>query len=65
MWSWLSYDYNKNVPVSRILRKAKSIRKGDIIVLHDNPKIAERQRELLPQLLQLIKEKGLSTESIH
>jgi peptidoglycan-N-acetylglucosamine deacetylase len=64
MWSWLSYDYDKTVPVSRILRKAASIRKGDIIVLHDNPKIAERQKELLPKLLELIKRKGLRSENI-
>jgi peptidoglycan-N-acetylglucosamine deacetylase len=64
MWSWLSYDYDRRVPVERILRKAKSIRSGDIIVLHDNPKIADRQRELLPRLLDLLDEKGLGSEGI-
>jgi len=64
MWSWLSYDYDKNVPVERILKMAKSIRKGDIIVLHDNPKIMERQRELLPRLLELIEGKGLKSEVV-
>jgi peptidoglycan/xylan/chitin deacetylase (PgdA/CDA1 family) len=64
MWSWLSYDYDKRVPVEKILRKARNIKKGDILVLHDNPKIAERQRELLPELLALLEKKGLSSEVI-
>lgn len=64
LWSWLSYDYDQRVPVERILRKARTIRKGDILVLHDNPKIAERQRELLPGLLAVLKEKGLTSEAI-
>jgi len=51
MWSWLSYDYDRSVPVSKILSKAKRIRPGDILVLHDNPKMADRQKELLPALL--------------
>jgi peptidoglycan/xylan/chitin deacetylase (PgdA/CDA1 family) len=64
MWSWLSYDFDPRVPVARILRKAGTIRSGDIIVLHDNPKIAERQRELLPALLELLDKKGLGSEVI-
>lgn len=64
MWSWLSYDFDRSVPVDRILRKAQSIRAGDILVLHDNPKIADRQRELLPKLLELLKEKGLHSRAI-
>jgi peptidoglycan/xylan/chitin deacetylase (PgdA/CDA1 family) len=64
MWSWLSYDYDKRVPVEKILRKAQSIRKGDILVLHDNPKIAGRQKELLPELLALLEKKGLRSDKM-
>jgi peptidoglycan/xylan/chitin deacetylase (PgdA/CDA1 family) len=64
MWSWLSYDYDVRVPVGKILQKAQSVRPGDILVLHDNPKIAQRQRELLPELLELLKEKGLYSRAI-
>lgn len=64
MWSWLSYDYDKRVNVETILRKAESIRRGDILVLHDNPKIAERQRELLPELLKVLERKGLRSEML-
>lgn len=64
LWSWLSYDYDKRLPVVTILEKAKSLRPGDIIVLHDNPKIADRQRELLPQFLQLLSQKGYVSQAI-
>lgn len=64
MWSWLSYDYDLNVSNERILSEAKRIKKGDILVLHDNAKIAERQKQLLPQLFQLLKEMGFRSEVI-
>jgi len=64
MWSWLSYDYDPSVPIEKILKKAKAIRAGDIIVLHDNPKMKERQWELLPQLLKLLNQKGLTSAVI-
>ena len=46
MWSWLSYDYDKKVPINTIIEKAKRISPGDILVLHDNPMIEERVKEL-------------------
>ena len=62
MWSWLSYDFDKTVPVSQILEKAgKQIKRGDILVLHDNPKITERQKELLPELLKILEGKKLKS----
>jgi peptidoglycan/xylan/chitin deacetylase (PgdA/CDA1 family) len=64
MWSWLSYDYDLNVTNARILSEAKRIKKGDILVLHDNAKIAERQKQLLPQLFHLLKETGFRSEAI-
>lgn len=64
MWSWLSYDYDQRISIDRILRKAQSIRSGDIIVLHDNSKIAERQRELLPQLLLQLQSRGFISRAI-
>ena len=64
MWSWLSYDYNEKIPVSRILKKAKNIKGGDIIVLHDNVKVSERLKEILPQLVDVIRKKGLEFAKI-
>jgi peptidoglycan/xylan/chitin deacetylase (PgdA/CDA1 family) len=64
MWSWLSYDYDLSISTPYILHKAQQIRQGDIIVLHDNYKLAERQRELLPQLLQQLKTEGFTSAVI-
>jgi len=65
MWSWLSYDFDLKVPVEEILEKARrQIRKGDILVLHDNPKIQERQKLLLPALLQILREKELHSKAL-
>ena len=59
MWTWLSYDYDKSVSISEILTHAKRIKPGDILVLHDNEKVTERIKELLPELIACIREKGL------
>jgi len=64
MWSWLSYDYDQQISVPQILKKAKRIIPGDILVLHDNPKITAKQKELLPQLIECLKEKKLTFEII-
>ncbi|MGV3632631.1 MAG: polysaccharide deacetylase family protein [Bacteroidota bacterium] len=65
MWTWLSYDFDTKVCVTEILFKAeKQIKAGDIIVLHDNPKIADKQKELLPKLLKLLREKKLDFEVV-
>lgn len=64
MWSWLSYDYDKEVPIETILRKAKEIKSGDIIVLHDNLKVDERLKIILPALLQILDKKGLKSKAI-
>ncbi|WP_343637523.1 polysaccharide deacetylase family protein [Fluviicola sp.] len=64
MWSWLSYDYDLSVSNERILAEAKRIKQGEILVLHDNAKIVERQKELLPQLFRLLEEKGFRPEVI-
>lgn len=64
MWTWLSYDYDAKVPVDKILKKAQKIKGGDIIVLHDNYKSADRLKEILPELIKLIKAKGLQFDII-
>ncbi len=64
MWTWLSYDYDPSVSVSEILARAQRIKAGDILVLHDNEKVAERLQELLPKLIVCIREKGLKFAAI-
>jgi len=65
MWSWLSYDFDKNVPISTILSKAETqIKAGDILVLHDNDKVKDRVIELLPELVKILMKKGLKFKTI-
>lgn len=64
LWSWLSYDYDSEVSVDKILEKAKLIQAGDILVLHDNEKMIQRQKELLPALIDFLKAKKLKSNSL-
>lgn len=64
MWTWLSYDYDQTVPIESILNSAKSIKAGDIIVLHDNKKSFERLQIILPKLLEIIEAKNLGFKAI-
>ncbi len=65
MWSWLSYDFDHAIPIDKILQKAdQQIQPGDILVLHDNKKVEERVKELLPKLLDLLVGKGLKFDVI-
>lgn len=66
MWTWLSYDFDHQISIDKILSKAqKKIRNGNILVLHDNPKIKERQKILLPKLIECIYAKGLKFGNIN
>lgn len=58
MWSWLSYDFDYSISEETILSKAEKIKAGDILVLHDNAKVEERIKIILPKLIQLLKAKG-------
>jgi peptidoglycan-N-acetylglucosamine deacetylase len=64
MWTWLSYDYDRSVPISEIMQQANRIKVGDILVVHDNQKVSDRIQELLPQLVTRIQQKGLKFEII-
>lgn len=63
MWTWLSYDFDRKVTVDAIVERAqREIKAGDILVLHDNAKIADRQKELLPRIIGVLHDKKLISE---
>lgn len=64
MWSWLSYDYDSNISEETIISKAKKIKAGDILVVHDNVKVEERLKVILPQIIAIVKEKGLEFDIV-
>lgn len=65
MWSWLSYDYDLSVSDTQILEEVRRIKPGNILVLHDNYKLKERQQTLLPALFARLAEKGFASREIN
>jgi peptidoglycan/xylan/chitin deacetylase (PgdA/CDA1 family) len=64
MWSWMAYDFDDQVTIEQILQSAKSIRGGDILIFHDNQKSLDRLKIILPQVVEMLKDKGFSFEVI-
>ena len=64
MWTWLSYDYDKSVSVETILQQAERIKAGDILVLHDNEKVTDRIKQILPAIIEVVRKKGLTFDTI-
>lgn len=65
MWSWLSWDFDLSVSCAEILQNArKQLRGGDILVLHDNDKVEDRLKIVLPELINIVRSKNLTFEVI-
>lgn len=61
MWTLLSGDFDKTISTDAILEDLKkSVKQGDIIVFHDNPKMSERLLKILPDFLLFLQEQGYS-----
>jgi peptidoglycan/xylan/chitin deacetylase (PgdA/CDA1 family) len=62
MWSWMSYDFDHTVPLSKVMESLKkNLQPGAILVFHDNQKSFERLKKILPATLNLIREHKLTT----
>ena len=64
MWTWLSYDFDESVSVQNIIAQADRIKAGDILVLHDNKRVEERVKLIIPEVIRIVKSKGLHFEVI-
>ena len=65
MWSWLSLDYEPSISVRKIIANAKRrIQAGDILVFHDNSKTTDRLKEILPELIEIVRAKGFGFSKI-
>jgi len=60
MWSWLSFDYDQKVSIKKIIRSAKKIKSGDILVFHDNQKTKSRLKAILPSIVENLKKTGFN-----
>jgi peptidoglycan/xylan/chitin deacetylase (PgdA/CDA1 family) len=63
-WSWLSYDYDKNLSPRKIIQKAKKIRGGDILVFHDSDKAFNNLKYSLIEILEQLKNRGFQFKTI-
>ena len=55
MWDVLTGDFDQTLNPDQCLNKTlKAVRNGSVIVLHDNPKAAERTFFVLPRLLEFL-----------
>lgn len=61
MWSWMSYDWDCKLPVQSIItRFKKDVKKGDIAVFHENDKSKDRVKEIIPEIINIVRKKGLN-----
>src|SRR5690606_28633675 len=58
MWTWLSKDYDRTIPVEKIIDASNKIKAGDILVFHDNEKTQDRLKALLPPIILRLKSEG-------
>jgi peptidoglycan/xylan/chitin deacetylase (PgdA/CDA1 family) len=63
-WSWLSYDFDKNLSSNKIIQKAKQIKGGDILVFHDSEKSKENLKMVLPPIIKEIKKRTLTFKTL-
>lgn len=61
MWSYLSYDWDHQLTVNRLLQNfEKGLGPREIAVFHENDKTTERIREIIPEVIRIVREKGLT-----
>lgn len=65
MWDVLSYDYDNSLNAERCLNNTlKNISTGSTIVFHDSNKSKRNLKQVLPKLIQQLKEKGFEFDKI-
>lgn len=65
MWDFMAYDFDQKIKLETIREKAKKhIQPGSIIVLHDNEKFIQREKEVFEIIVEVLTEKGLESITI-
>ena len=60
-WDVMSYDYDASRSPQKIMDLLQnSVREGSVVVFHDNAKAMENTLVVLPQFIELMREKGYS-----
>ena len=63
-WSWLSYDFDKNISPKKIIQKAKDIKGGDILVFHDSEKGFPNLKNSIIEIIEQLKSRGLNFKTL-
>jgi peptidoglycan/xylan/chitin deacetylase (PgdA/CDA1 family) len=63
-WSWISYDFDKNISPQEIIQKAKKIRGGDILVFHDSLKGFTNMSKSLKTIVDEIRSKKMEFKTL-
>jgi peptidoglycan/xylan/chitin deacetylase (PgdA/CDA1 family) len=64
MWTWNSHDYDQHMKEEIIIKKATSIKGGDILLFHNSIKSADHMITCLPQIIHIIKKKNLAFKTL-
>ena len=64
MWTWNSHDYNQKIGIETIIKKAKLIKGGDILLFHNNAKSMKNMMGSLPEVIRIIRDKRLTFKPI-
>lgn len=66
MWNWLGYDWDGDVDIRTILDKfSKEVTGGDIVVFHENDKSKERLKQIIPEIITIVRDKGLKFAALN
>ncbi|WP_158276140.1 polysaccharide deacetylase family protein [Brumimicrobium oceani] len=61
MWSWMSYDFDSSISANELIQKLKNqVGDRDILVFHENEKTIHKIKEIIPAIIQEIRDKGLN-----
>ncbi len=63
-WSWLSYDFDKNISPKKIIQKARDIKGGDILVFHDSEKGFPNLKNSIIEIIEQLKSRGLKFKTL-
>lgn len=64
MWSFMTYDFDVKSSKEILCQRLNLIKKGDIIVSHDNEKFIDNEKEVFELLVVKLLEKGLKSDKI-
>jgi len=63
-WSWLSYDFDKNISPQKIIQKASEIKGGDILVFHDSKKAFPNLKNSLAEIIEQLIGRGFEFKTL-